>query len=233
MIAFSSAKAELARHGWTVLRGLSFLAGGPPDPDRVLEVAAEFGTPSARDGGRAAWSVAAMTDRPGATFSVRTGEAQLHTDAQYHRHPEDLVCLFCVRPAAKGGHTRVLTAADALAAVQRHPRARQVRAALAQPRWWWQAPEVFHAESGHLSAVLPGDGTIRWRADNLGPRLPVDQLRAAAVFEACVESAPGIVELRLAAGDLVVLDNQRALHGRTAFWDRRRLLFRVRLWARR
>jgi alpha-ketoglutarate-dependent taurine dioxygenase len=232
MIALSAAKAELARSGWTVLRGLPFLAGGRPDPDRVLEVAAAFGTPSARDGNRPVWPVAAATDRPGATFSLRAGEARLHTDAQYHRRPEDLVCLFCVRPAAAGGHTRVLHAADAVAAVRRHPRARQVLLELARPQWSWVAPEVFQAESGHRSAILPGDGTIRWRGDNLRSGLSVDQVRAAAAFEACVEAASGVVEVRLGAGDLVVLDNRRTMHGRTAFWDRCRLLLRVRLWAR-
>jgi alpha-ketoglutarate-dependent taurine dioxygenase len=41
-----------------------------------------------------------------------------------------------------------------------------------------------------------------------------------------------VVTLDLRAGDLIVVDNRRVLHGRTWFDDSRRLLLRVRLWRR-
>lgn len=225
-----SARSELAKKGWAVLRPARFMVGGEPDEDAVVEIASWFGVPSRRDADRAVWRVAPVTSRPDATFSQRTGEAGLHTDAQYRRRPEDVVCLFVVRPALAGGATRLLTVADAAAAVRRHPRGRELLEALARPAWSWETPEVFEAETGFRAAVMPGDGTIRWRADNLAASLSAEQLRVAAVFEACIETAPEVVELPLDAGDVLLLDNRTTLHGRTDFSDPRRLLLRVRLW---
>jgi len=229
---FDRARAALARQGWAVLRGAPFLTGGQPDLEAALRIASRFGSPSTRDGGRAVWPVAVTTERPGATFSIRAGEAGLHTDAQYRRMPEDLVCLFAVRPAASGGVTRLLRAAEARAALLRHSKGEWALEVLARPRWSWQAPEIFEAEPPFHAPVLPGDGTVRWRIDTLAPGLTAEQVLAAAVFEASIEAAPEVVEVALDTGDVAVIDNHRTLHGRTDFSDSRRLLLRVRLWRR-
>ncbi|HZN70678.1 MAG TPA: TauD/TfdA family dioxygenase [Micromonosporaceae bacterium] len=229
--AVEAAKEDLAVRGWAVLRGLPFISGRHVDEDRVVELASMFGAPSTREGERAVWPVTPRTSRSDATFSVRAGKAGLHTDAQYRQDPEDLVGLFVVRPAADGGHTRLLRAADAVTAVERHPRGQQVLRTLAEPRWSWTTPEVFTAEAPFRAAVLSGGRCVRWRADNLAPTLDADQVTAAAVFEECTETADSVAELRLGPADFVVIDNYRTLHARTAFRDTRRLLLRIRLWA--
>lgn len=227
------ARNQLAHHGWAVLRGLPLLSHGQADEDRIMELVSMFGTPSTRDGGRTMWPVTPRTNRGDATFSVRSGAASLHTDSQYRRNPEDVVCLFVVRPAADGGHTLLLRTADAVAAVEQHPRGRQILKTLVEPRWAWKTPDVFPAEPSFQAAVLAEDGRIRWRFDNLAPTLDAQQILAAAVFQACIETTTTVRQLRLGSGDLVIVDNRHTLHGRTSFQDPRRLLLRVRLWAHR
>uniref|UniRef100_UPI00157C9FD3 TauD/TfdA family dioxygenase n=1 Tax=Herbidospora sakaeratensis TaxID=564415 RepID=UPI00157C9FD3 len=153
----------LATRGWAVVRG----AWDVPTHAQALRFAALFGRPSARDGGRAVWEVRPRP--PGGTFSQRGGPVPLHTDAQYHPDPEDLVCLFAVRPAADGGDSLLLPASGALAALRARPDGARAEAALRRPRWAWRIPAVFAAgRAAPPAPVLSGD-TVRWRPDNLVP----------------------------------------------------------------
>lgn len=226
------AKKELAHRGWAVLTGLPFVHDDEPDISYILRTAARFGRPSDREGGTPAWTVRPTSQDATQTFSRRAGGATLHTDAQYRRVPEHLVCLFAVRPAADGGITRILGASDALSALRGHERERWLRDRLARPDWAWEVPAPFDGEQPFRAAVLPADGTIRWRADNLAAGVDGELREAAREFADRLEMAPEVVQLRLEAGDAVILDNRRVLHGRTFFADRRRLMVRVRLWDR-
>ncbi|MEO3812670.1 TauD/TfdA family dioxygenase [Sphaerisporangium sp. B11E5] len=228
------ARDELAARGWAVLSDAPFLPHGRPDPEGVLRIATGFGRPSSRDGGREIWTVAPRTTRPGATFSMRAGGAAFHTDAQYHSRPEDVICLFVVRPAADGGDTMLLTARDVVATLRRDPAGETALERLAQPVWTWTPPDVFSRKAAAAvppMPVLPGDGTVRWRRDNLGPLCP-PQAQAATVLESGLRRAPA-TRLSQNPGDVIVIDNRRTLHGRTPFTDPERRLLRVRLWADR
>ncbi|GAA0991562.1 TauD/TfdA family dioxygenase [Acrocarpospora macrocephala] len=222
MNGYQRAGAELAEQGWTVLHRQRFGA----DHTSVLAIAEHFGRPSTRDGGQAVWEVKPRPGRAHGTFSERTGPAAFHTDAQYHARPEDYVCLFVVRPAADGGDTRLLGAAAALSTVRPG-----TLAALRRPAWSWTVPEVFRATvpASRPATVATADGTIRWRADNLAQPLPGDQRRAATDFAVALERAEAC-EVRHRPGDVIILDNRRTLHARTAFQDTDRLVLRVRLW---
>ncbi|MDN3353871.1 TauD/TfdA family dioxygenase [Actinomadura sp. DC4] len=226
---FQAAKETLAHRGWAVLRGLPFVHDGEPDISSILRTAACFGRPSDREGGTPAWAVRPASDDARQTFSRRTGGATLHTDAQYRRVPEHLVCLFAVRPADDGGTTRILSASDARTALRGHEREHRLLERLARPDWAWRVPAPFDGEPPFRAAVLPGDGTIRWRVDNLAAGADRETARE---FAQRLETAPQVIELRLGVGDAVVLDNRRVLHGRTFFADRRRFMVRVRLWDR-
>lgn len=229
------ARDLVRERGWAVLRDLPFVAGGRGDEGAALAIASAFGVPSSRDGGTAVRRVAPAPLGDGTTFSSWRGAAGLHTDSQYHSVPEPLVCMFVVRPAASGGLTRLLSADDAIAAVAGRPDGDELLALLAQPIWRWRMPQEFAADptrpqDSPPTAVLDGEGTIRWRSDNLAPGLPAAQRAAAHVVGRCFDEAAGAIALRLDAGDLVIVDNRRVLHGRTWFADSRRLLLRVRLW---
>jgi hypothetical protein len=235
--ALRAAETALRDRGWAVLRDLPFLVDGRPDPAAALAIAAALGVPSDRDGGVPVWPVAPAPLGGGTTFSSRAGRAGLHTDAQYHRVPEDLVCMFVVRAAASGGLTRVLAAADAVAAIGRQPGGSRLLGLLARPDWRWRVPAEFTADRARPqdsppAPVLAGDGALRWRGDNLAARLPAALRAVAPLVDTVLDRAPEVVTLDLRAGDLIVVDNRRVLHGRTWFDDSRRLLLRVRLWRR-
>ncbi|NJP33751.1 TauD/TfdA family dioxygenase [Micromonospora thermarum] len=219
--------ARLPATGYLVLRDLPLLTRkGEVDADGMLRLALAFGSPSTRDGGRALWPVTPRTGNPDSTFSVRAGAAALHTDAQYRPDPEELVLLFVVRPARDGGDTLLLAAADAEASVQRTGDLRALRAS----RWSWSVPAEFAAQPPFRAPVLAGDGTIRWRRDNFVAR-DRRQHEVAERFAAAIATSEKIVQLRLDAGDAVIVDNRRVLHGRTPFTDPRRLLYRIRVRA--
>ena len=252
----------LAERGWAVLTDLPFLGrDGRADERVVLDLASAFGVPSARDGGRAVWPVTPATQdgmSPGGTFSVRAGAAGFHTDAQYHEHPEDYVCLLGVRTAGDGGLTRLLSADAAAAAVRRLPDGEALLALLRRPVWRWRTPAEFGAagaagsagsagatgahsggaaagatEGMAPTAVFPAPGVIRWRGDNLlddGSPAAGRLIRAAGRIDAAFAAAPGAVEFGLGPGDMLIVDNTRVMHARTDFADPSRLLLRVRLW---
>ncbi|MBE1537046.1 TauD/TfdA family dioxygenase [Actinomadura algeriensis] len=211
---------ELRRRGWTLLRDQPFLRpDGTADPARCLALAERWGRPSGRDGGPAPWPVRAA--RASGTFSQTPGAAPLHTDAAYRARPEPGMCLFAVRPARDGGRTLLLDAAAALAGLPDRTLRRLGRA-----DWSWRTPEPFPPEPPFRAAVAARAG-LRWRADLLVFR-DAGQRAAARRFARHLARVPA-VELALRPGDVLVVDNRRLLHGRTAFTDPARLLLRVRL----
>ncbi|ADJ47539.1 hypothetical protein AMES_5714 [Amycolatopsis mediterranei S699] len=227
-MTFSMPIDESRRHlhttGFVLLRGCEFTDGRTVDRGAVGDLMSVFGKISARDGGTAIWPVRPATTDVHATFSVRAGAAEWHTDAAYRDVPEDLVALLCVRPAADGGVSRLLH--------QRHARTgldADVVTALRQPSFSWRPPAVFGGGSIRQFPVLASD-TVRWRWDNLEVARPHNAV--AASFREHLAAASGALDLPLQAGDVLVFDNRRVLHSRTAFTDPRRHLLRVRLWTR-
>ncbi|MFI6498164.1 TauD/TfdA family dioxygenase [Nonomuraea typhae] len=229
-----SAKHDLARQGWAVLRtGRRFADGDTIDEKAVLDLAGRFGVPSSRDGGREIWPVRPTRTDPAATLSERAGAAGFHTDAAYRPDPEPVICMFVIRPAADGGRTLLLGATAVAAELRRHALGARLLDTLAAPEWRWRVPEVFGGAPAGLSppaAVLPGDGTIRWRADNLAG-LTCEQRRVASWFARLLKVLPQTVTLDHRPGDVIIIDNHRTMHARAWFRDPRRLLLRVRLWA--
>jgi hypothetical protein len=226
--AVRSVRDDVRRRGWGCATGLPLVRNGAPDTGLIFDLAARWGRPSARDGGSPLWPVAPVSGDPEATFSQRAGRAALHTDAAYRRVAEAGVCLFVIRPARQGGWTRVLAARDLLDDL---PAGHRLRARLQRPDWAWRVPAPFGGEPPFRAAVLSRGGTVRWRPDNFLPFVDDRQRWAAGEFEARAENHRAVVEMPLGRGDVVVLDNRRTLHGRTAFTDPGRLVIRVRLWS--
>jgi len=199
------------------------------EPDAVARYASRFGTISDRDGG-SVWPIAARASS--GTFSMTAAAAPLHTDAQYRDHPEDAFILACVRPATVDGDTVLLTVAelvDTLASRHDWP---ELEAALTAPLWQWRTPAVFDGpETNSPTAVLSwrpdSSPLMRWRYDNL---VQNEEHACAAKIVADVASThPATRIIRLEAGQVLVCDNAAVLHGRTAFTDHNRMLWRVRV----
>lgn len=215
-------EAHLDSHGWAVYTDAGVVRRGKLDDEATTELCARFGEPSSRDGGATLWPVRPRSSDPTQTFSQRAGEAGLHTDAAYRDEPEARFALFCIRPAADGGLTRLLAAAHVELGLD-PSLARRLRV----PQWRWEVPEVFGGGLSGRYRVLDDDGSIRWRTDNLV--IPADLQATAVAFADHLETHRMLVQLLLPVDGVLVCDNRRVLHGRTTFADRRRWLVRVRL----
>lgn len=212
--------------GWMI----EDLGAAAMDPQQVIAYASRFGEVSDRDGG-AAWRI--VPRRNFGTFSETAAAAPLHTDAQYRDDPENLVVLACVRPARPGGDTVLLAVADLVAALADRADWADLESVLTAPIWRWRTPIVFsdprfNTPAAVLSRRDDGSPLMRWRHDNL---LPDNRCAwAADIVSAVAETHPSSKVLRLEAGHVLVCDNATVLHGRTAFSDNERTLWRVRVF---
>ncbi|MFE3249565.1 TauD/TfdA family dioxygenase [Streptomyces sp. NPDC059209] len=142
----------------------------------------------------------------------------LHTENAFHPRRPDYVTLLCVRSDHES--TAGLRTASVRRAVEGlDGRTREV---LRQPRFLTDPPPSFGQpeDATKPHPILTGDlDDPDVRVDFHATR-PVDDEaeRAARVLERCLDTVAESV--RLVAGDLAVLDNRVALHGRTAFVPR-------------
>lgn len=153
-------------------------------------------------------------------LSTTTQTFPCHSDDFLYRDASDLVLLQCVRPAACGGGRTLLAPAKQILRQLPDETLRLMRA------------PVWPIERGH-DALLRGTGDdihLRYSAPKLDEGVLPDALMAARrQIEGAIAEAT--TALTLAAGDLIVVDNARSLHGRTSMQPRSgRLFFRMRVF---
>jgi alpha-ketoglutarate-dependent taurine dioxygenase len=190
------------------------------------------------------WPVIARA-KPGegfATHSELDTEAKYHTDTTFYPNPERYFILYSVRAARCGGGVSKLRASkhiiNYLQKTDEGKRALQVLRALRVP---FRIPSVF-TDSGDasekvytFSRILDDQDKVRWRDDTVKRGLTEqpsfahpDINRSIEEFEKALDEAPEEVRLTLDDDSLMLVDNHRALHARTAFQDRVRHLLRIR-----
>lgn len=156
----------------------------------------------------------------GRSFAASSGAAPLHTDSQLWRgRPAELQLTACLRPADRDGDS-VLVDGFALADRLATDRPGDLAALLGELRCM---PFVF----GHVFGP-----TLARRADRhvfTHPARPQPGDRVAPVVERALAEAPRRI-VRLTAGQALLVDNHRMLHGRRAFEDPQRELLRVLAW---
>lgn len=224
--AIEAAQQDLKLRGWALIAG----SHAAVDCTSAIEmVASHFGTPSDRDGGITVWPI--KPRKTEGTFSETAGEAHLHTDAQYHSIPERLIFLACAHPSETGGESVILDVPGLKQTLEEANFSSVEMNILRRPLWRWRIPKVFQTsalpEISEPKSILDRD-TIRWRYDNLVT--DSQELRHLAnAFHCTVEKSRFKQVVMLKRGYFLVCDNERTLHGRKAFSDVNRLLFRVRL----
>lgn len=151
----------------------------------------------------------------------------LHTDSSYKPNPHELVLFQMIRPDPAGGDTLLASVEDVCAALP--PEARQT---LAQP--------IYPFGRGALPVLWASAGRPRIRyyrsqieaAVKQGAGLEAAAGSAMAALDSVLQAPDHHVTVRLAAGEIVCLNNIQALHGRTGFApDSDRLMYRVRAHA--
>jgi gamma-butyrobetaine dioxygenase len=158
--------------------------------------------------------------RGGRTFASSGAFTPMHTDSQAHFGvPASAQVLVCARPAASGGESTLVDAFDLVDDVAaRDP---ELHDALFDERR--TIPFYFGEVSGptvvcRREHVFFTHGPAPGPGDALGERL-----------QRHVDAAPRAV-LRLEAGDILVVNNHRVLHGRLPFEDPAREMVRLLVW---
>ena len=164
----------------------------------------------------------------GARFSGTTAESSFHTDNAFGRVVPDLVALLCLRPAVKGGESQLISA------VTLHNRLLSRHAdllpCLYQPFWFDRRGEFLPDESpisqNPIFSWASGELTVRYlhyyiEVGHQKARRPLTrrQLRALEVLENLLRRPELRVEFRLRPGQVLLTNNHRILHNRTAFQD--------------
>lgn len=157
-------------------------------------------------------------------------ELDLHTEAAFHERRPDLILLGCLTQPAEPVPTLVAPASTAVAGLDAADREH-----LRRPVFRFRTPELFSSASRVSSpgAVLSGpDVEPRLRVNcNPGHTATADRDASGALDRLRTALRAGAVALPLAPGDVLILDNHAAAHGRPAFTpefsDRGRWLKRV------
>jgi hypothetical protein len=150
----------------------------------------------------------------------------LHTDGTDWIRPNDYTCLFCVRPdQSRDGESLLLDVVTLLDEMTAAPAAGVVHRLASRAVPWRIADELgggIHWERP-IDLAVPH---IRWlrytvtlsEEEGLAS-LPADIADDLLAFEHAVGNCRGVARMRLQAGDLLLLDNGRSLHARTAIRD--------------
>jgi hypothetical protein len=137
-------------------------------------------------------------------------EFPLHTDVSYVPNPPGLMLMHCVRPDPAGGGQVLLADCDAAQKLLHD----EVVATLQQPDFRFLYPPACPAGASAPAAILEQG---RWRFKFACMEFAAVNAPAVNAFHRALLAVCETVMLQ--AGDLLVVDNQRMAHGRTAFGE--------------
>jgi len=219
---FFAESAERRTAFATVVRdGVCLLHDLPTEPGALERVVATFGAVRETNYGRV-FDVRVEPRPDNLAFSAAA--LAPHTDNPYREPPPSLQLLHCLQAAEDGGETILI---DGFAAAERFRAAEPAAfAELAQVavRFAWRGPDV-RLEARAPVVTLDVDGNIVALRVNDRALAPLDIAlerrtswrRAYAAFMAAIEGEPRATRLALAPGDVLILDNRRILHSRSAY----------------
>ena len=161
--------------------------------------------------------------RKGSSNYLETGKkADFHTDQDLLYMPAALQIFICVRQALSGGESRFIDTWSLLKEIRRHDKTLY--------RALFNTPRVLRFNDGmRLSPTFAlNDGNLVCAH----PPFPDREDEVGAIFQKWVDQAPRI-RLRLEPDDVLISNNHRILHSRTAFVGSDRFLIRMMAWPRK
>ena len=216
--------SDASRHGWLAdiaAYGVALLRGVPCTEGAVADVAELFGHVRETNYGR----IFDVRVRIDATNLADTALGlSLHTDNPYREPPPTLQLLHCLASTVDGGETLLadgFRAAETLGS--RSPQQLELLAHIEVPFTYRDAETelVHHVPIVRLDA---GGHPTAVHVNNRSKGVPdEDAPVVGAWYEVyfdlldLLEGANALVRLRLEPGDVIVFDNLRVLHGRSAF----------------
>lgn len=209
-------EGALARHGAAVVREVDVA-----DDEALLEVVGMVAVPSSvGNGGELIFAVTPKeepSDRSGGR-----GAFELHTDSTFLPAPHDVIALGCQIAAPDSGASLVVRVDDVCERIADRGDGGSLDA-LRESAY----PFIVEAPAGEPAAALLsilGDGatgvTVRYRQDvterlrDAGVALEHRAAEALATFERTLAEEDLVARFMLRPGDVLLVDNRRALHGR-------------------
>jgi hypothetical protein len=207
-------------------RAASLVVSGVPvgSDDALLALAGQLGEPSAVGNYGLIHDVAPKPLEEQRDVSTTRDEFELHTDSTALLQPHDCVLLACQLASPDGGGESRILHVDTLRSALAERHGSDVVEALSQPVFPFPLNDPRHGTGFRRAPVLDweeGRTRIRYRRDALAMGLAVEPIepahqRALDALEEVVGDARLQASCMLEPGDVLVLDNRRVLHGRTA-----------------
>ena len=209
--------------------GAAVVIDVPPNNEGSSELASKLGHVRETDFGR---FFDIISEPDVWTMSQSTAAMDPHTDDPYRYTPSGISILHCFEASPTGGGRSTLVDGFAVAEAIRSeaPGAFELLTSVAVPWVRHRTESVDQGEAVHLIAHAPvialdRDGAIagvRFHERSMGtldiaPELMDGYYRALVEFTKRIRSAEFQWEHGLQPGEAIVFDNQRVLHGRTAF----------------
>jgi TfdA family taurine catabolism dioxygenase TauD len=235
-MSVSELRAELVLHGWSCVP----LEPGDVTGESMQDIVRALGTPISQDAvGTMVWQVREQAQlRPRITCadpgpqalglvprSWTLDEFPFHTDGSFEDPQPTHVALYAVRADHKGGgQTQLKSVAEILSHLSNDS-----RHVLLTTLYRFRVPPEFVKDAAdRCLPIVYGDGLMRWRHEQIDETeaTPAQRVALAELADAIETVQP--ICLNLHDGDLLVVDNGRFLHARTAILDPQRHLLRMR-----
>jgi gamma-butyrobetaine dioxygenase len=202
--------------------GYARLSGAPVEPGTVTRFLAHFGLVRETNYGM----LFDVRVRPDPGNLADSALALLpHTDNPYRATPPDLQVLHALVAAADGGETWLVDGQAVIDHLRANAPDALVLLTQVPVRFGWRDAN-WHLETVEPAVTLAPDGTLarlRTNSRSLDAPIEPDAERRAAWWaawnhlETCLGDRAFAQTFALGAGELVIMDNRRVLHGRTGF----------------
>lgn len=208
----SRLRADLDRAGALIVSGVDV-----ESDDALLALAGQLGEPSPAGNRGLIHDVAPRPLEEQRDVSTTRDEFALHTDSTPLVHPHDYVLLGCQVASPDGGGESRLVHLEALGAALGD----EVLDTLAEPVFPFPLNDPAEGTGVRRAAVLEGRERIRYRRDALDRGIALEGIdegprRALEALDDVLADESLQVAFTLEPGEVLVLDNRRVLHGRTA-----------------
>jgi alpha-ketoglutarate-dependent taurine dioxygenase len=215
---------EAIRHRWLTrvwADGLAFLTGVPAEPGALVETLGLIGRPVDTNYGQV-FDVKSVEQPENLAYTDRG--LGLHTDNPYREPVPGFQALHVLSAAPRGGDSLFADGFAVAAELRRDaPRQFEVLTRTLVPFRYRSATAELYAERPLIElAVDGGVAAVHYNSRSIAPFRPASGDLAAfyaayRLFASLLLEERFQLRLRLSVGELVLFDNRRILHGRTAF----------------
>lgn len=171
------------------------------------------------------------------TYSENSETAELHTDSSYKKQPEKFIAIYVNRKANDGGgESTYLDIRKVLKKMENSKIGLSCLTILKNQMFPSIVPTVYHKMNPVIFApILNKNPFLRFRYDTTmyGFERKVkskseEKIAALNYFKTQIDKSNFAKHISLENGTVMLLNNHFMLHGRTKFFDKSRMLYRIR-----